>query len=384
MIDAHLEAWFTGMAPAGLDASEALLLLTADAPSEDACALERSLLDTALPDTALPDTAAPDRAPVFEQLASSFRGTRVDDARPVAPPRSLRVLRGVADGDEPRTADEFSGAVRPGSDLVFGDGLTVRVRHYGVADFEALDAPTALIVSDDDDFSAYLRDADEAFGHGRFANHVTHPAAVVANLASLGGRADAAGPQHRMYLDDDGVIRTSPTGCGLGVAQDGVTALQLRWQRSNAGSARPDAAGTADAIDDDDRVTALAERPWIGRYVAILSALRQSRLGGRNARAVSGFGRRLTNGLPLGGVIDAVDAPVLAQFGSTFKALDAASGRSVALDADQVRALESALVGDFHPGDPDLVAACQWLLVHGIARRWCVATRDVQQLVGVR
>lgn len=378
MIDAHLEAWFTGIAPAGFDACEALLLVTAEAPPEDACTLERSLLDPSLLAAALLDTA-----PVPGQLTRGWGGTRVDDARPVAPPRSLRVLRGVPEGDEPRAADEFSGAVLPGSDLVFGDGLAVRVRHYGVADFEALDAPTALIVSDDDDFSAYLRDADDAFHHGRFANHVTHPSAVIANLASLGGQADAAGPRHRMYLDEDGVIRTSPTGCGLGVAEDGVPALDLRWQRCNAASSRPDSVGTAEAIDDDDRVTALAERPWIGRYAAILSALRQSRSGGRNARAVSGFGGRLTDGIPQRGVIDDADAPVLAQFGSTFKALDPSSGCGIALEADQVRALELALVGELHPGDPDLTAACQWLLAHGIARRWCGATRDAQQLAGV-
>lgn len=380
MIDAHLEAWFTGMAPAGIDASEALLLLTAAAPAEDALALERSLFDIGLADTSPPDGRG-----LPEQSSPSLSGTRVDDARPAPPPRSLRVLRGVADGTEPAAADEFSGSVRPGSDLVFGDGLTVRVRHYGVADFEALDAPTALIVSDDDDFSAYLRDADDAFGHGRFANHATHPAAVVANLASLGGLADAAGPRNRMYLDDDGVIRTSPTGSGLGVAGDGVPTLDLRWRRCNAGSSRPDAAGTAEAIDDDDRVTALAERPWIGRYVAVLAALRQSRLGGRNARAVSGFGCRLTSGLPLAGAIDEIDAPVLAQFGSTFKALDPTSERAVALDADQVRALEMALVGESDLGDPELAAACQWLLVHGIARRWCTSTKDAaQQFAGVR
>lgn len=367
MIDAHLEAWFTGMAPAGLDTSEALLILTAAAPTEDACALERSLLDASLPDGGA----------VPGQLAPGWTGTRVDDPRPAAPPRSLHVLRGVAAGDEPRTADEFAGAVGPGSDLLFGDGLTVRVRHYGVADFETLDAPTALIIADDDDFSAYLRDADRAYNIGTFANHVTHPAVMIGNLSSLGGDARAAGPRHRMYLGEDGIVRTSSTGCGLGVADDGVPSLHQRWLRHNAGSGLPDAAGSAEALDEDDRVTALAERPWIGRYVAILAALRLARLSGRNACGVSGFGRRLTLGIESDRVIDHIDAPVLAQFGATYKALDPASGRSVVLDEGQVRSLERALLGD---QDADLAAACGWLMAHGVARRWCAAARQVAHL----
>lgn len=354
MFDPHLEAWFTGMMPDGIDQSEIVVVATADAPADAAATIERSLM-------AGPVAAAGIDSPLLHR-------------------RSVRSLREVAWGQQPASCDEFTGALRPGESLWFGDGLEVRVRNYGVADFESLDVPTALVISDDDDFSAYLRDADSAWQTGVFAHYVTHDSALIANLACLGGTGTAAGPRNRLYVDNDGIARTSPVGRGLGTPDEGLAALQTRWTRGNAMSLWPDALGLEDAVCDSDRATALAERPWISRYVAALRALRAARATGRTAQAVSGFGTRLTAGLPLGDTPDRIDAPVLARFGAICRALDPVSRAQTDIDADQLRALELVLGGADVGDVPDAAAACQWLLAHDVARSWCLSVREAAQL----
>ncbi|MEO7127021.1 MAG: daptide biosynthesis RiPP recognition protein [Nakamurella sp.] len=353
MFDAHLEAWFTGMMPDGIDRAEVVLVATADSPPDAAAIIEQSIM------------ISPTDG--FETDADSL----FDSHR-----RSVRVLRQVAPAMSPGSCDEFSGALRPGEELYFGDGLGVRIRNYGVADFESLDVPTAFIISDDDDFSAYLRDADTAWNSGAFAPYVTHQSALIANLACLGGAGDAAGPLNRLYVDDDGIARTSPVGRGLGALEDGLQALHRRWQRGNAVSVWPDTVGLEDVVSDGDRVAAFSERPWIGRYVSALRALRVARATGRVAQQVSGFSARLTPGLPLSEAPDRVDAPVLARFGAIYRALDPVGRAQIGLDPGQLRALELVLGGADMAEVPDAGAACQWLLAHNVARSWCLAVRE--------
>lgn len=401
MIDTHLETWFTGMLAAGIDRSELVLVATAEASPDADTVIEQSLMveqiacggaldaerrvdgPTGLPGSVTRQRGGPQLDGSLTALPGDSSGAPQRAQLPIgAARRSVRVLRGVAPGSEPSTCDEFVGSMRPGSELLFGDGLEVRLRHYGVADFEALDAPTALLISDDDDFSAYLRDSDTAWAHGRFANYATHPAAVIANLACLGGGGDGSGPLHRLHIDDDGVARTSPTGRGLGSVEEGLPALYQRWQRSNAASAQPDAVGLDDAVCDDDRATALAERPWISRYVTVIMALRRAQATGRTARRVSGFGGRITGGLPVPEVGDPTHAPILAQFGAIYRAIDPVDGSCVDVDAAQLSALETVLAGAEAAEVRDAAEACQWLLLHGVARRWCAAMRQAPALVG--
>lgn len=347
MIDAHLESWITGTASVGITPAELVVVASAGSPADVGPVLERSLL------------AAPPRGG-----GSLF-----------ALPPAVRLLREVPQGTAPQSADEFVGGFRQGADLAFGDGLEMCVRHYGVADFEALDMPTALVISDDDDFSAYLRDADAAWNGGRFASYTTHPAAVIGNLAGLGGVADSAGPMRRLYVDDDGVARTSPWGRGLGTYDEGIDVLDQRWQRWNAASARPDASCLDAALPESDRVEALGERPFIARYATVLQTIRAARASGRTARQVSGFGGRLSEGLAAPAVADPVDAPVLARFGAIIRAIDPLGATQVDLSVDQIRALETILNGAHRTEVPGAAAAVQFLAAHGVAHRWCASHR---------
>ncbi|HEX7373893.1 MAG TPA: hypothetical protein VF277_02900, partial [Steroidobacteraceae bacterium] len=173
-----------------------------------------------------------------------------------------------------------------------------------------------------------------------------------------------------------GIARTSPVGRGLGAPEEGLAALEARWTRGNEMSMWPDALGLEDAVCDSDRATALAERPWIGRYVLALRALRAARATGRTAQLVSGFGTRLTAGLPLGDTPDRIDAPVLARFGAIYRALDPVSHAQTDVNAEQLRALELVLGGADVSDVPDAGAACQWLLGHDVARTWCLSVRE--------
>lgn len=344
MIDAHLESWFTGL-PSVEVVPPAVAILSARAPSDAAATLTDS----------------------WHAWTASRPAEHLDL------PMQIRILCGVR--SDPGSADEFAGALLPGDDLVFGDGLEFRVRNYGVADFEFLDTPTALAVCDDDDFSAYLRDADRAWQRGEFAGYLTHPASVIANLAGLGGPADAAGPAFRLYVDADGVARTSPWGRGLGTYDEGVETLHERWRRTNAGSALSDATCLDEAIADSDRADALAERPFISRYTVVLRAIRALRATGRAARQVSGFGGRMTIPARGAAVVDQVDAPVLAQFGAIFRAIDPSGGCQVDLDFAQVRVLEDLLDTGDRAASTEAEAMVQFLTVHGVARQWCAARR---------
>ena len=355
------------MSPDGADRPETVLVASADAPRDAREGLQ-----------ARPVSAAGDVYPgAGHTLSAALPSTQrlADDAAPFG---AIRELRQVPEGAEPRHGDEFAGRFAPDEDIRFGDGLVVKVRHYGVADFEPFDGPTALVIHDDDDFSAYLRDADRAWNAGVFANYVTHPQAAIANLSALGGSERYAGPRHRLYIDDDGIVRTSPSGRGLGLPEEGLPTIDARWQRYNSSSSWPDACALDEALPDSDRTAALWERPWMRRYVTVLRAVRLARLQERIPSRVSGFGGRLCAGLKDTDVMDPADAPVLAQFGATFRALDPHGETWVEIDAGEVKALEMLLVG-IHVADvPHATAVCQRLLAHGVARGWCLAARGTR------
>ena len=164
-------------------------------------------------------------------------------------------------------AGSFLGAE---SDVRFGGGFHLRQNHYGTADFLPIEIPTVLRVSDDDDFSAFLRDADSAMETGRFAPGVSHRLTVIADACGLGADTGSAGPGRRVYIGPSGTVSTSPTGLRLGVAGEPWQLIERRWQEANATSRRPCAVCLAAAVNEPDRVDALSERPWLAAYLRAL------------------------------------------------------------------------------------------------------------------
>lgn len=250
------------------------------------------------------------------------------------------------------------------SRLEFSNGHHLTTRHYGAAEFLSYDVQTVLRITDADDFSAYLRDADRAWTTGRFPDHLTHPSVIVADLASLGGRADRSGPHQRLFVFRDATVSTSPTGAVLGDTNDGIATLDERWRQANEISPYPDAVPLETIVSDDDRSAALLERPWLQRYLVAVAVIRLVREGHRLPDRVSGFGGRISAGLPGPTGPDPGDAPVLLRIGRTHQAHDPVTGLGLAISATSVAMIESLLS---HPDGGD---AAQWCVVHlGIAAR---------------
>ncbi len=212
-------------------------------------------------------------------------------------------------------AETFAGRLLGGdSDLTFGNGLLVRQGHYGGSEFLSVDGPVMLRGSDDDDFSAFLRDADVAWTAGRFSRAVTSPLTLIADLCGLGGPADSGGPGDRIFVAATGVVSTSPTGRRLGVAGEPWELIQQRWDDLNGASRRPCAVCLAGVLDEQDRADALTERPWLSRYLDAIAVIRTIRAGHLEPSQVSGFGGRLNSTLPWGAPDDR-RAPILGVLG---------------------------------------------------------------------
>ncbi|BFO21408.1 hypothetical protein SHKM778_77960 [Streptomyces sp. KM77-8] len=152
---------------------------------------------------------------------------------------------------------------------------------------------TLVRVTDVSDFDEYVADADQARDQGTFTEFVTSPSVQLADLSALGAGPACDGPRTRLYAGPSGSLSTSPGGAPLGHVGDELAALDTRFDAINAGSPHPCAVGLGDRVPEDVRTKALAERPWLGRYLAAIDAVRELRARGVDEVRVSGFGHRL-------------------------------------------------------------------------------------------
>ena len=312
-----------------------------------------------------------------ELLGDLVSGGLVDD-------RSLLFVQSAAAISTESTAlwggpvRTFDGIFTLGDDdIVLDNGYRLHVRHYGSAEFHCLDTPTALRVTDADDLSAYLRDADEAWDTGTFARHITHPNAIVPDLAGLGAAAERSGPMDRLYVFADAAVSTSPTGTVLGTATETLPVVQQRWRSANEHSHRPDAVCLGQVVGELDRTEALAERPWLSRYLLAVNAIQTVRRQHRLPSRVSGFGGRLTSGVPRPTVADTDNSPVLLQVGYEFQAHDTGHGAYAVLSADDVATIEWILAepsGATEPTDSTRTTV-RLLAEAGVSEQW---RRDVE------
>lgn len=262
-----------------------------------------------------------------------------------------------------------------------GPGPAVwRDRPYGlVEDGGAPATRVVLRIGDDHDLSAFLRDADRALATGIFADHLLRPDVLVADLCCLGADFRDGGPDHRIWVDRQGQVSTSPTGAVLGELADSPAVVTSRWWARNDGGTRPCAVGLAGVLDDGDRVEALAERPWLPRFHAAVAAMRQLRARGLDPVAVSGFGRRLdprVAAVQPGPVIDDATAPLVIvtrrQGRNRQWVLDPQTGSALVIDAADAVRLEcllafrsrsgAAALGARESGDARAVAAVDRLI----------------------
>ena len=98
--------------------------------------------------------------------------------------------------------------------------------------------PTLIRVVTEDDFVAYLDDADAAGETARFVEFATFPA-VLADLPGLGAGYECDGPRLRLYVAGSGEVSASPAGLPLGTLDDGMDSLGARWDQINEQSSHP-------------------------------------------------------------------------------------------------------------------------------------------------
>lgn len=181
----------------------------------------------------------------------------------------------------------------PGGDLSIDDSFFLQTQDYATSAYMSVIGATLVRVTEEADFEAFLADADRARAEGEFAAFATDPAVQLADVSALGAGPASDGPATRLYVGEEGGLSTSPWGRRLGVLGDGFASVVAAWDRANAETAHPCAVALGDTVPEDVRTAALTERPWLGRYLAALAAVRELRARGLDGVRVSGFGGRL-------------------------------------------------------------------------------------------
>jgi hypothetical protein len=239
-----------------------------------------------------------------------------------APTRPSPVVRIAVEG----------GLEHPGDELVLAGELYVQTFDYGSLPYLSIAGPTVVRITCAEDHAAFLADADLAAERGVWVEALSHAAVQLADAATLAA-PDRWPGTGRLYVTAAGAVRTGVGGSDLARVEDGAAAL--------AGAlAAHGGDPTLDAVVERSVLLAgAAARPWLGRYLRAVEVRRclSGRFGGPTA--VSGFGMRLTAGLPTVPV-EAPDAPLIVENGGTAYAVMNGGTRLFRLGRDAARLLE--------------------------------------------
>lgn len=211
------------------------------------------------------------------------------------------VPAGGADIHEPvcRTFSYEGSLTEPGVEMSIGDDFYLEIQDHATSQYMSLLGPTLIRIVGGEDFATYLDDADAARTSGTFREFATHPAVQFADQSALGAGPGDDGPALRLFVARDGHISTSPGGLSLGTLGTPFDSVRAEWGRVNALATQPCSVCLGSVLDDEVRSSGLGERPWLGRYLLALGALRELRARTIEGAQVSGFGTRLLAGLPL-------------------------------------------------------------------------------------
>lgn len=231
---------------------------------------------------------------------------------------------------------------QPGHRIDLDDGYVLQRIPYADAEFRAVELPTELRVWGHEDYSAFLRDFDDAVTDGGFPSHLTNPLTILADEPALGGEdPSSAGIDRRLFVADGGSVSTSPTGPRLGAVDDDPATWAAAIVHRGGDSRAPGGAALGAILSDRDRRDALAERPALRRYLRVVRAQRAARARRRLILRISGFGGRLTPGLPAANGADPVDYPVLASAGSQLWILPGHGTEPELATPEQIAVLET-------------------------------------------
>ncbi|MFI5493508.1 daptide biosynthesis RiPP recognition protein [Actinoplanes sp. NPDC051859] len=272
---------------------------------------------------------------------------------------------GIAGADTvilaPGADDEATGVVgyagslsEPGADLAVGDDFFLQIQDYASSRFMSVLGPTLLRITCGDDLDAFLADADTAFTSGVFPDFAITPPVRITDLPALGAGPAEGGPMLRLYVGPDGGISTSPGGVPLAQVGAPLDEIVAAWEQANAASDAPCAVSLGAVVPEEERSAALLSRPFIGRYLVALEALRMMTANEVTGVRVSGFGGRLNP--DLGVRTDACDfrdpqLPMVLWTDDQAYVYDTA-GRVFAMDRQSAMAVECLIAS----GDSDIAA----------------------------
>ncbi|MER5934750.1 daptide biosynthesis RiPP recognition protein [Streptomyces sp. NPDC002054] len=181
----------------------------------------------------------------------------------------------------------------PGGDLSIDDDFFLQSQDYATSAYMSVIGATLIRITEEADFEAFLADADRARAEGEFASFVTDPAVQLADLSALGGGPAGDGPATRLWVGPEGELSVSPGGSRIGTLGDSFATVHAAWEYLNSTSDQPCPVSLGEVLPEPERAAELAARPWLGRYLAALNAVRELRARGLGEIRVSGFGGRL-------------------------------------------------------------------------------------------
>jgi hypothetical protein len=212
--------------------------------------------------------------------------------------RTVVLVPGHAGNDDGPLIVGYEGSLsEPGAEFSHDSNFYLQIQAYGISEYMSVVGPTVVRVADNTDFETYLRDADRARYSGVFVQFLTNPVVQLADLPALGAGPVGDGPSLRLYVGPSGELSTSPGGQRLGTVGDSLKDVTAEWSQTNAEASHPCAVCLGGCLPESVREPALAERPWLGRYLAALHGIRDLRSRGLTVTGVSGFGKRLVPAL---------------------------------------------------------------------------------------
>lgn len=201
----------------------------------------------------------------------------------------------------------------PSTEISIDEDFYLFCQDYATSKYLSVIGPTVVGIFTEDDFRVFLADADSARSAGEFPEFLCSPAVRIANGPALRG-AGGDGPGSRLFVGADNVVSTSPQGRPIGNLRDGPERIAQRWEAINREATYPCAVCLEEAVPSDNREAAIGKRPWLGRYLAALDAIRELNRRGIKITGVSGFGDRLHEELerrPELASDSSVDRPIL-------------------------------------------------------------------------
>lgn len=209
-------------------------------------------------------------------------------------PHSVILSPGAVETEGAPLVVGYEGSLsEPGGDLSIDDEFFLQSQDYATSAYMSVIGATLVRITEEADFEAFLADADRALAEGEFVSFVTDPAVQLADVSALGGGPAGDGPGTRLWVGPEGELSVSPGGSRIGTLGDSFATVQAAWEHLNSTSDKPCTVSLGAVLPEPDRAAALAERPWLGRYLAALNAVRELRARGLGEARVSGFGGRL-------------------------------------------------------------------------------------------